>query len=57
MKRYKRGYKNYVLETEKSRKKFWLVWIALINCNGLILTVCYKDEKFYFSLKLKIKLQ
>jgi len=33
-----------------------LVWIALINCNGLILTVCYEDAKLYFNLQSKIKL-
>ena len=26
-----------------------VVWIALINCNSLILTICYRDAKLYFS--------
>jgi len=32
-----------------------VVWIALIGCNGLILTVCYKDAKLYFIWERNIK--
>jgi hypothetical protein len=34
-----------------------VVWIALIICDGLILTVCYKDAKLLFNLQCKIKLK
>lgn len=34
-----------------------VVWIALISCNALILTVCCKDAKLYFILQCNIKLK
>jgi hypothetical protein len=34
-----------------------VVWIALIICDGLILTVFYKDAKLWFNLQCKIKLK
>ena len=34
-----------------------VVWIALINCNSLILTICYTEAKLYFILRSKIKLK
>ena len=33
-----------------------LVWIPFVNCDGLIITVCYNNAILYFSLKSKMKL-